>query len=151
MFCLTEKPDNILMWTHYANIHSGFCIEYETGDNSLLFGMAQEVNYETEYPVFDMYNTNLDEQIDKIFLTKHKSWSYEKEHRVFDLESGPGLRHYESELMTGRIFGINMSEEHKSLIYKWLDQRGSPIEIKQARQSQCTYLIELDEVWRLND
>ena len=26
--CLTENPNSILMWSHYADKHTGFCIEY---------------------------------------------------------------------------------------------------------------------------
>lgn len=27
--CLTETPDNLLMWAHYANGHTGFAIEFD--------------------------------------------------------------------------------------------------------------------------
>lgn len=30
MACLTEENDNILMWSHYADSHKGFVIEYDT-------------------------------------------------------------------------------------------------------------------------
>jgi len=29
--CFSEVPDSILMWSHYAKHHQGFCIEYDTG------------------------------------------------------------------------------------------------------------------------
>jgi hypothetical protein len=28
ILCLSEVNDNILMWSHYANSHKGFCVEY---------------------------------------------------------------------------------------------------------------------------
>lgn len=28
VFCLSEENDNFLLWSHYANSHHGFCIEY---------------------------------------------------------------------------------------------------------------------------
>jgi hypothetical protein len=30
VFSLSENKDSILMWSHYADSHKGFCIEYET-------------------------------------------------------------------------------------------------------------------------
>ena len=32
--CFTENPYSMLMWSHYARGHQGFCIEYETPDYS---------------------------------------------------------------------------------------------------------------------
>jgi len=29
IYCLSSKPNDILMWSHYANSHKGFCIEYK--------------------------------------------------------------------------------------------------------------------------
>ena len=28
--CFSEANDNILMWSHYANNHEGFCLEFDT-------------------------------------------------------------------------------------------------------------------------
>ena len=33
--CFAQTPYSMLMWSHYANNHQGFCIEYETPDYSL--------------------------------------------------------------------------------------------------------------------
>ena len=33
---LTENCESTLMWSHYANGHRGFCIEFERTSNSLL-------------------------------------------------------------------------------------------------------------------
>ena len=32
--CFAQSPYSMLMWSHYANNHQGFCIEYETPDYS---------------------------------------------------------------------------------------------------------------------
>ncbi len=29
ILCLTESRDNFLMWSHYADCHRGFCVEFE--------------------------------------------------------------------------------------------------------------------------
>ena len=34
VLCLSEVPDNMLMWSHYADHHRGFCVEYDFGENT---------------------------------------------------------------------------------------------------------------------
>ncbi|MBK8112877.1 MAG: DUF2971 domain-containing protein [Saprospiraceae bacterium] len=28
VFCLSEENDNLLLWSHYADCHKGYCVEY---------------------------------------------------------------------------------------------------------------------------
>ncbi len=30
VYCLCEKPDNLLMWSHYADAHRGICLQFDT-------------------------------------------------------------------------------------------------------------------------
>ena len=30
VFCSTNQYDNLLMWAHYGNNHTGYCVEYST-------------------------------------------------------------------------------------------------------------------------
>lgn len=36
VLCLTEKKDNLLMWSHYANSHKGFCIKFDASHEFLI-------------------------------------------------------------------------------------------------------------------
>ncbi len=78
--------DNILMWSHYAANHTGFCIGIyeEKLRNSGLTGAGGMVNYDKEldYPLIDPLN---EDAVEKSLLrtqNKAKSWSYEQEYRV---------------------------------------------------------------------
>ena len=35
-FSMSQLKDNILMWSHYANQHKGFCIEFVRNNSNLL-------------------------------------------------------------------------------------------------------------------
>ncbi|WP_394182678.1 DUF2971 domain-containing protein [Marinomonas posidonica] len=50
-YCLTDKPDSNLMWSHYANSHKGFCIEWSSE-----FINADKVRYESEIAKFDVFD-----------------------------------------------------------------------------------------------
>ena len=40
---LTRIPNDILMWSHYADCHRGFCIQFLDDDSDPFIGRAQEV------------------------------------------------------------------------------------------------------------
>ena len=42
---MTENPDNLLMWAHYARNHTGLCIEFDTSEDFLLATELYQVRY----------------------------------------------------------------------------------------------------------
>ncbi len=98
---LTEKPDHPLMWSHYANNHSGLVLGFD--DTSEFFrsprhgqpddaGSVRRVKYSSERPKFDPLVSvsqldNLTDEdaisfLDKMFFTKSTAWDYEQEWRM---------------------------------------------------------------------
>ena len=111
LYCLSSRPNDILMWSHYGSGHSGFCLKFEATANTPFFGNAQKVRYSENFPNVDFFNMPIDEQVNLVFLTKFLGWSYEEEWRIIDNHTGPGLKKYPLELLTGVIFGIKMTQE----------------------------------------
>ena len=105
--CLTEEYNNRLMWSHYAQNHEGFCIEYDLmkeHDNfanikehlfpviyttkrqaardyerlaESLYDLNKAINGEYEYDSVEPMD-----DIIPLFLTKDEIWKYEKEWRI---------------------------------------------------------------------
>lgn len=83
--CLCEINDSVLMWSHYANSHTGFCIEYNLAQLPYSDFIIQKL-----YPV--IYEDTTDNTEDwlkgrKFFnlfsiLRKNVQWEYEKEWRI---------------------------------------------------------------------
>lgn len=146
LYCLARIPDSILMWSHYGHEHQGYCLEFEATDHTSVFGEAQPVLYSDSYPIVDFFKTPKEQQVDLIFLTKYTSWAYEQEWRVVDFQKGPGLREYPAELLKSVIFGLRMSEPHKTLIREWISRRGHPVRLFQATRDERKFSIELQEV-----
>lgn len=76
--------DNILMWSHYASDHSGFCIEYSDCIDKILSKVVGnklikqgEVIY-NEYPIV---SATEDANDTKPIFHKAPCWEYEKEYR----------------------------------------------------------------------
>ncbi|WKN22001.1 DUF2971 domain-containing protein [Azotobacter vinelandii] len=146
LYCLTERNDSILMWSHYAADHAGYCLEFEATDYTPVFGAAQRVSYTDAYPEINLYNTPSEDKVALSFLTKFTDWSYEKEWRIIDHDAGPGSREYPSELLKSVIFGLRMKDEHKVLIKKWLGARRTPVRLYQAGQGKDRFEVTFTEV-----
>lgn len=145
LYCLTERNDSILMWSHYAADHTGYCLEFEATDYTPVFGTAQRVSYADAYPEINFYNTPNEDKVAFSFLTKFTDWSYEREWRIVDHDTGPGSREYPSELLKSVTFGLRMKDENKALIKKWLAARGTPVRIYQAIQGKDRFEVTFTE------
>src|SRR5205085_3407282 len=75
VFCLTTKPTNILMWSHYADNHHGICLQFSCRNS--VFLNALKVEYSEAYPLLDL--TEDDDLLP--LLAKAVAWSYEDEYR----------------------------------------------------------------------
>src|SRR5271154_5206616 len=88
VFCLSETHDNLLMWSHYAQNHTGAVIEFRVlpeVDSPTL--AAKPVRYSTQTPrlIFaDLadFERLCHEMVEVITLTKSDVWAYEKEWRI---------------------------------------------------------------------
>lgn len=82
--CFSEEKDSILMWSHYADNHKGFCIEYDTQKNTLFRKAALPVLYKDErYDATNCLITCSSNISINAVLFKSKVWDYEKEWRIF--------------------------------------------------------------------
>lgn len=86
--CLSESYDSLLMWAHYANNHSGICVEYELMEINKQLGFSPvPVIYSDERVYFRSINQNTVEADSiSVFIesltSKSTEWSYEKEWRI---------------------------------------------------------------------
>ena len=76
IFCSTEQYDNALMWAHYGNKHTGFCVGYKKEDIENISTKLQKVTY-SSHP----YNIKT-ESTESILFIKSKEWDYENEWRA---------------------------------------------------------------------
>lgn len=119
---LTANPDNLLMWSHYAD-----------GGRGLLLGMdvvgdaVEEVIYREKLPVY-----GLDcETAQELFTYKLSAWNYEEEYRVFTEASTVRIR------LRKIILGPKMTRGDRSLMGK-LIARLKPDFLKSEALSECT-------------
>jgi len=134
------------MWSHYAENHRGYCLEFEATDHTPFFGAAQQVKYDADFPVVDFFNTPKEEQVDLIFLTKFVGWSYEEEWRIVDHEAGPSIREYPPELLRGVIFGLRMPEADRAKVRTWVKKRGHAVKFFEVQRHDRQFKVVVKEI-----
>jgi hypothetical protein len=89
ILCLTKQPDNILMWSHYAEKHTGFVIGFDTQSDFFAkrpnelgeIGELQDVDYSKDRPTIEVPFTQESPDVN-IFFTKNEDWRYQAEWRI---------------------------------------------------------------------
>ena len=82
---LSAVPDNEVMWSHYADLHRGVVLAFDSADPFL--ANVIKVKYQTERPTIDMSARPPEgvvwkEGLQCICGTKNEAWAYEQEYRL---------------------------------------------------------------------
>lgn len=152
VLCFSRNWDNLLLWSHYGASHTGICLGFDISESE------PGTNYDTDV----LYQPNLlqishpqDVNADlanRLSRTKHESWSYEQEVRMFSslndppdakglywLEFGPLL------VLKEVIIGVQCDPVHMAKIEEAMKPYGDAVECWWAgMRSDAFRLIKLD-------
>lgn len=153
---LSTDWKSILMWSHYAREHSGYCIGFyeEKLRNSGLFDNGGPVSYpsEDEYPIIHPLE-DIKGEPETIFKNSHhkaKDWFYEKEYRLtkFFHKEIPTLNcrqiHINSDYIAEVYIGLRTPPEHKDEIIRIC--KNYDIKVYQVKQLKFKFLLDRDEI-----
>lgn len=150
ILCLSACNNSILMWSHYANYHKGFCIGFKNNigvqENSI-----REVSY-TKARSNDFIPLYLFSQIAptevaidnlfKIFIfTKYIDWQYEQEWRII---GDKGITIYPHDCIDRIIFGLKMPPEERNTIRSILKNKN--VKFFEAVKSKEHFSIEIKPI-----
>lgn len=133
IICFSEVNDSIKMWSHYAQNHTGYCIEYDfksLGPKYVRCRLIQPVIYSDN--LFDATNYYIESFKDKDnhnnlygtypTISKSPEWEYEKEWRhIFPCGPGVSIDNKDKRLLSmpnpKRLYlGAKISEGNKEVI-----------------------------------
>lgn len=134
--CLCTDYKNRLMWSHYADGHQGFCIEYDYSncDDKVLNNLPLPVIYTTNRPLipwkpaFEKTSQNMQEAASEIMialLTKDNAWEYENEWRVLVNSSDPSNQ--KMPRISCVYLGAMISDENRDKILKIAKEKNIPV------------------------
>lgn len=158
--CFAQRWNNVLMWSHYANKHTGICVEYDfdlpfdTASNSLLLPVEYTsmrpllpveklgVIEDGELKVNDAEIASLFSQVLKALITKSEIWEYEQEWRHIVFVKDQEKRLVSLPIISKIIMGVNISDENKKMITEFAEMHSIPL--YQARLKEDRY----EMVWK---
>lgn len=137
---LTERPDDMLMWAHYANSHRGYCLELDATIQPL--SLAYRVQYAEERPVFRLFDPNRLDIIPRTLLHKADFWKHEREWRmVRSTDFGPVI--FPTHGLLSIIFGADIEGEDEAALRAIAAERGTPVTFKRAKLDLQSYRIAI--------
>jgi hypothetical protein len=145
--CFSEVNDELLMWAHYSNKYTGFCLEFST--NNELFEKAHIVEYVDQMPklnILHAYGDSDQFEMLRLFCTKSKSWEYEKEWRVIHDEVGTAYT-YPTNALTGVYFGPKMPRDIIEIICIVLQAQNRHVKFWKGRRSETKFKVEFEQVF----
>lgn len=142
---LTPDPLNLLMWSHYANSHSGFCVGLSSQvlldlGHATLIG---PVFYETDFPEF-MFSDNEMEKIVRLLTTKSTHWEYEKEVRIINHGAPRSTIKLPAEAYKELIIGSRCSKENTEELIALAKSRFPCVRIFQAKLHEEKFDLVLE-------
>lgn len=143
---LCEKNTNLVMWSHYADNHKGYCIEYDLNSN-----IINQLNFESDDEIFFMDIEYEDTPIDFLSLPsnfqfylrrKSKLWEYENELRY--ISSKKGIHKIPSDSIKAIYLGANINKIVKETIIKLcIDKK---INLYQSTLSNNSYTLKFERI-----
>ncbi len=164
-FCVSEMPNNLLMWAHYADSHQGAVIklncfpEKNTGLSSL-YKHIKKVNYTEDIPPYhtlEGYIDNIlgvsplttDHYLDALAYTKSADWEYEREWRVIEKlnnTKNPNNCYWNRKILPEEIdeivFGCRMSDKDQKNIAAIISEKYSGTVIKVAVKHSTKFALD---------
>lgn len=144
--CFSEVNDELLMWAHYSEKYSGFCLEFDT--NNELFEKARKVTYMKNMPKLNIVKLFADGErgdiLNKLFCTKSKSWKYEKEWRCIHSVAGTAFT-YPAEHLTGVYFGPKVNNTNLEIICLILQGQNDSVRFWKSKKSETKFKLDFEE------
>ena len=133
LICGSTNIDNILLWSHYADAHTGIAIEFNVLEKP--FGNISNeykgnVNYQSSRSIFfaikEMSINSFKDQFIKMALHKALIWEYEKEYRFIEQTSNfdcIGLIDIDPKSINTIIFGFHCEQSVIKSVMKLLKRK----------------------------
>lgn len=163
VFCVTEVPDSLLMWAHYADSHTGAVLKYRClPEYDTALCVAEPVNYVKDLPelatpeelVASLFGEAIIDNgklLRTITTSKSREWSYEREWRLVanfenqhELERGYADYPFLPQELIEITFGCRIRDSDISELHSLAGQKYPHVSFRQARPHQKSYALEFE-------
>lgn len=158
VLCLSMRRDSVTMWAHYADLHRGFVVGFE----STKFGSPafHPVRYNAKrvsiQATWDLSSPAWDAGAKDVFLAKHRRWRHEREMRAIiplaalTPDKGPsGADWYTCPIPPDSIvsitLGVRCSDQTKGEIGKAINALPSKPRLETALLQKNHYALDFEQ------
>lgn len=142
--CFSETCENLLMWSHYSQNHTGVCLKFKQSIKDIGL-MTSTINYVQEFEKKKFFNVN-GEAVYHVCFTKSKEWSYEKEIRIVDIFDS-GKKFFPIEDLEEIILGCRIKKEDIEKIKKCIEPF-KHIKLTKSILSKKSFSLEFENIRR---
>ena len=152
VYCLTTNPTSTLMWSHYAQNHTGICLGFRCRNH--VFGSAFRVEYSETFPLIDVADDGMEASL-LPFLAKSAGWSYEEEYRLIAQEEA--AMNADDTLITRSnmlpipegalaciVVGCLMLESEREVVRRLIQEHAQGVQLQQAVRVPNHYQLTLE-------
>lgn len=155
---LSERKDNILMWSHYANEHRGFCVglDVQVLEESSCEILARTGNildlrrvvYRADFPFLNGFSGDFETLVPRVINTKSLDWKYEKEWRLLLMTGRPSLKGdslgerqiiFGEEVLSKIILGVKMPGKQREEAIDTVRSNCPHVEVIQAHRNDGSF------------
>jgi hypothetical protein len=121
---LSETATNTLLWSYYAQAHTGVAIGLQAHDRD---AELAQINYTTKLEFYPFMGSAAREEARKLLLNKTPEWAHEREIRVLTHKRFVQVR------LKSIHLGCNVSEFHEGLLRKLLAAVAPKLEVRKLQ------------------
>jgi len=151
----SASSENILMWSHYAEKHTGICLEFAIPSNLKFLIPLKDteghpvlqpkpVDYTDNLPQVNLF-TNTAEELYKGLTTKSNEWKYEAEYRAMCLNY-VGLLPYDPRLLNAVIAGCKMPDKEFEELAITVNKLKYQPHLYRAKKKEREYGFDMERV-----
>lgn len=161
IFCASQNPNNILLWSHYADKHSGIVIGITPSiEHDGMLALCEPVRYSKTKPylfnneqdIKKYHGTNgrqyVSDYIKEISMTKEETWSYEKEVRMWvsTCDEIGFIHRVLPEEITSLYLGSRMHPEIKNYLNEYAKRKLPHLKVYEMILHPHNYGMETQEL-----
>jgi hypothetical protein len=157
---LSKTASNTLLWSHYAEFHTGFCVRFKKSKllDSVEIYHHDDINYTAKpFDVVEDINNKNELHLAKIIcFKKSPDWRYEQEYRLIHSDSStvgslakPFF--YPRDVVDEIYFGVNALNENKIKLMEALKDQNIKFRNMLIPTDNMTYELQVGPVLKLEN
>src|SRR5262249_7455328 len=138
----------MLMWSYYAEGHSGVAIRFKITREYLMQMRSEselmpvEVQSRKVFPQIDFYKARTNELVWGVLGSKSEDWSHEAEWRLVTVDRTGNIP-IPSEMIDAVILGMKIRPEDEEAIRTMVAKRKTPTEVLRIRNKPNSFQLEI--------